>query len=147
MREDIQYQAYQRRLQENTKKNNNHTIFTLEENQLILIRSSPKERQWAATTHGQASKLVPRWSLPYRVLHVYPGGQRALVRNLITRHTRDAHITDIRLIEKPADEAQRTLWEQELQEKMTSMFEFKEREKVLRDFWEEIDYPQRTMAL
>jgi hypothetical protein len=69
------------------------------------------------------------------------------VRNLITRHTRDAHITDIRLIEKPADEAQRTLWEQELQEKMTSMFEFKEREKVLRDFWEEIDYPQRTMAL
>jgi transposase InsO family protein len=147
MREDIQYQAYQRRLQENTKKNTNRTMFTLEENQLVLLRSTPKERQCAATNCGQATKLVPRWSLPHRVLHVYPGGQRALVRNLVTRYTRDAHITDIRLIEKPADEVQRTLWEQEVHENIPSMFESKEREKILRNFWEEIEYPQRTMAL
>lgn len=146
MREDIQFQAYQRCLDQNATKNTSRIQIDLKENQLVLIRSTTRERQMAATFQGQASKLVPRWSLPYRVLHVYPGGQRALVRNLLTKYTRDAHITDIRLIEKPLDEYQRTLWEKEVEDTVNSMFDPKIRQGTLRHFWEEVDYPQKTQC-
>lgn len=144
MREDIQYQAYQRRLRENEKNNIKRCLPELKQHQLVLLRSTDKERQFAATSQNQVTKLVPRWSLPYRIIRVYPGGQRVLVRNLLTRHTRDAHISDIRLIEKPMDDVQQLVWEKELQEVTSTMFDSIERDKVLREFWEEVKYPQRS---
>ena len=145
MREDIQYQAYQQRLKENSIKNLGRFSMDIQENQLVLLKATPKERHSAATRYSQAIKLVPRWSLPYRVLRVYPGGQRLLVRNLITKYTRDAHITDVRLIERPKDNFQRNLWEKEVEELSNTMFNPIERDKVLREFWDEVEYPQREV--
>ena len=142
MREDIQYQAYARRLRENENKNRDRTPIVLRENQLVLVRATPKERQAAATNQEQAAKLVPRWSLPCRILRVYPGGQRALIRNILSKTTRDVHISDIRLIDKPMDNMEKIVWEKELDEVIGSMFDAKVRQKILQEFWEEVGYPQ-----
>lgn len=147
MREDIQFQAYQRRLHDNISKNVRRISPAIEEGQLVLVRSSLSERQQAATRQDQCLKLVPRWSLPCRILKVYPGKTRFMIRNLMTGYIRNAHITDVRLIEKPQDDQQRAIWNKEISDVYDSMFDPSGRQKQLVEFWDEVDHPQKKMVL
>jgi hypothetical protein len=142
MREDIQFTAYQKRLHMNLSKNKKRIPMNIEENQLVLVRSTPNERQQAATYSSQAVKLVPKWSLPCRVLKVYPGGARLLVRNQLSGQIRDVHITDVRLIERPQDEQQRAIWEKALSHSLRSSNDEMPDTKRIREFWKEVEFPQ-----
>lgn len=143
MREEIQHQAYQRRLQENMRSNKDRLETDIREGQLILARSTPGEIQTVSLTEEKAVKFIPKWSLPCRVLKVYPGKQKFAVKNILSGATRDIHITDVRLIEPPQDERQRAIWYYEIAPTLESMFKPSERQKRLLQFWEDVDYPQR----
>lgn len=143
LREDIQLQAYQKRVAENLKKNEQRIPVSVTPGQLVLVRPTPAEKQQAAS-QVQSAKLLPRWSLPCRVLRASAGSNRVIVRNILTGHTREVHITDIRLIETPKDDTQRNLWDLEVQRALApSMFDKAVRAKRLKEFWEEVEAPQK----
>lgn len=139
MREDIQFSAYQQRVNENERLNSKRIAVEVKVNQLVLLRVPPKDRQIACTLNSQALKLVPKWSLPHRVLYVYPGGQRLKLCCLLTKKIRNAHISDVRLVELPLDDTQAVLWDGEVKATLRTMFEEEVRGDILDQFWEELE--------
>lgn len=114
MREEIQERATWKVLREQTLKNLKRLPKTVLEGDLVLLRLTELERQRHGHLEGVSLKLVPRWSLPCRVLKTYSNGNTFLVRNILTGRTREAHITDLRMISQPQDGTQEAIWTQEV---------------------------------
>jgi len=143
MRLDIQLQAYEKRLHANEKRNKYRAPSEFQLYQLILVRATDHDRLKYAHYSGEYKhKLIPKWSLPHRVITVYPGKKKALVRSLLTRDERLVHIQDVRFLQPPQSLLQREEWERVVLQDINSMFDPQVRREKLEQFWEAIDYPQ-----
>jgi hypothetical protein len=142
LRENTQFRAYQRLKFINDKKE--RLEVDVQPGDLVLVRQQPKELMETSIRDQTATKLVPRWGLPYRVLrHVYNNPNRFLVRNLLTGREREVHITDIRAISGPQDGQQRGEWSDIISEEVNKGFSDPvEKKRALERFWIEIDRPQ-----
>ena len=116
----------------------------IEPGDLVLIRQQPNELIDASLRDESARKLVPRWSLPCRVLRrMFQNSNRFLVANLLTGREQEVHITDIRAISRPQDLQQRREWESIMEQEIERQIDDPiERTRSLKRFWVEIDYPQ-----
>lgn len=143
LRLEIQWRAYQRRLKANEASNKYRQPGEFEEGQLVLVRATEWDRsQHAFTSHSPVHKLIPKWTLPYRVTKVYHGAKKALVRSLITGTARLVHIQDVRFISPPTSVRQQVEWQQLLQNQLSTVFDEKTRAEVLTKFWEAVKFPQ-----
>ena len=142
MRLDIQFQMVRKVERDNMQKNQGRfpTIFQL--HMLVLTRNTPLDLIRMAHHHETARKLVPRWSLPYRIIKVFDGGKKALARNLLTHHVKEIHIQDARPIGLPQGDKQQKEWEGILDKAELSMQDAKTKETVFQRFWDEVFYPQ-----
>lgn len=143
MRLEIQWKAREAREQAIERKNEGRYDRVFEEGDLVLVRATDHDRlRMAHATGDHRHKLIPKWSVPQRVITVYPGGKKALVRNLLTGFQRIVHIQNARFIAAPTSELQQKEWELTLSKPLESMFDGTVREEKLRRFWEQIHYPQ-----
>jgi hypothetical protein len=143
MRIDIQFQAMRNIEIRNRNSNKNRTPVEFSLNELILTRNTPQEMTQLSAHHG-GRKLIPRWSAPSRVVQVWPGNQRAVVRNLITLTTKEVHLQDARPLGFPEGDAQRQEWEKILREGELALYDKQTQEDIIKKFWTEIDFPQAT---
>jgi hypothetical protein len=120
------------------------TEFQLHE--LVLMRATPYDRlKYAHYTGDHRHKLIPKWSLPHRVVTVYPGKKKALVKDLLTGECRHVQIQNVRFIQPPKSAHQREEWERIVLKAADTMFDPKIRNDVFEKFWEQIDYPQLSV--
>lgn len=115
LREEVQERARWKILQQQTLKNLKRIPKDIQEGDLVLVRLSELERQKSGHQEYSGFKLIPRWSLPCRVIKVGPKVNSYLVRNILTGKTRQVHITDLRTINAPQDKHQEKLWIQEVE--------------------------------
>jgi len=143
LRLNIQFQAFDRRVRENEVRDKGRVPSEFVLGQLILIRASDYDRtKYAHYSGDHKHKLIPKWSLPNRVIHVYPNGRKALARDLLIRTERLVHIQDVRFIQPPKSSLQREEWDQVIMKDISSMFDPKVRLEMLSQFWEEVESPQ-----
>lgn len=145
MREDICYQAFQRCQHNNLLKNAKRLPRQIKGGELVLSRLSPNDVRSMSTLKGRPPKMQPSWSLPGRIVKVYPGGQRGVIKDLLSGKTKDVHISDIRLVDPPQDARQRALWEQSIENEFGSAFDEKKRAAVVDRFWEEVQGPAKKL--
>lgn len=114
---------------------------------LVLLKMFPSDAQEVQMTEN-GGKIRPKWSLPYRVVKISADQQTAVVRNLITYKSRkaqlrDLHIDNARFIRAADTELQRKAWEQEIiaSSALKDVMDGECREKLLEDFWEQVDEP------
>lgn len=113
LRQEIQERARWKILQHQTQQNLKRIPKDIQEGDLVLVRLTDTERQKFGHQENSGFKLVPKWSLPCRVLKANTKANSYLVRNLLTGRTRQVHITDLRTINGPQDKHQEKLWVQE----------------------------------
>lgn len=145
MREDIRYQAFQRAQHDNLLKNARRLPRHIEEGQLVLSRMTPSDMRISSTMKGRPLKMQPSWSLPGRIVKVYPGGQKGVIRDILSGKTKDVHISDIRPIDPPQDARQRALWEQSIQNEFGSVFDDKKRTAAVDQFWQDVQGPAKKL--
>ncbi len=142
LRLNVQCQAEQLRMRRNAKTNEGRVDVQFEEGQLVLVRLLPAE----ATRYKSSSyKVIPQWSLPFRVVRVYPGGKRAIVRSLLNSKTRDVHLQNVRFIGVPLSDSQRDEWKDVVEQDL-SMFDPPIRRTMLEEFFDKLDTPQATTS-
>lgn len=115
LREEIQERARWKILQQQTLRNLKRLPKDIQEGELVLVRLSDVERQKFGHQEYSALKLIPKWSLPCRVIKVDSKSNSYLVKNLLTGKRRQVHITDLRMINAPQDKYQEKLWIQEVE--------------------------------
>lgn len=143
LREDIIYKATKQAMLRQFMNEAQENKVRLKEGDLVLLRASPVERIQAATRFSQAIKLLPSWTLPFRIVKVHKDGTRITARHLLSGQVRDAHVTNLRRIVKPHDRLQRELWVKEFLDPRDSMFTPEQRMKSLRTLWVVPEYPQK----
>ena len=78
--------------------------------ELVLAPASSYEVQRHQVQTKTSLKLIPKWTLPARVIQTFPVNQRAIIKYLLTGVTREVHIIDLRVIKPPIDIHQRKEW-------------------------------------
>jgi hypothetical protein len=116
---ELQWRAQLLAQRRTTALNTNRQEQLFEVGQLVLCRVTPSEQCKAAYYHHESKhKLLPKWSLPCRVVHVFPGGTKAVVRNLVVGTIKQIHIQDARFIQPPKGVFQEAEWAEALQKEM-----------------------------
>lgn len=100
--------------------------------------------RYAHMTGDPRHKLLPKWSLPHRVVFVREGNKTAVVRCILTSRTQEVHIQNVRFIQGPRSRGQLQEWEEILGKEYKSMHEAKDRERVFLKHWEQVERPQLT---
>jgi len=85
---------------------------------LVLVHATPFERLEGSMAVKDGLKLVPKWSMPFRVTHVFSGGQRAICRSLLSSKEREVHISQVRFIGEPRTDTQRKVWQDVLEQEL-----------------------------
>lgn len=148
IREETQTKAYQRFRFNNDQAKRIMSEFNVNESDLVLIRQQPNEILQAATRDEMASKLVPRWSLPYRVIRREGRSNRLRVRSLMSGRIREIHITDVRAVSPPQNTVQHQEWSDVIEAELEkSAFNKHQRKRILSEFWEDIKRPQAKRAM
>jgi transposase InsO family protein len=129
------------------EKENNHRIARqLQEGLLVLVRLRPSELDTLAK-FDKGRKLLPKWSLPARIITVC-SPTTAIIKNLLTRKLTKAHIEDIKFIIPPATEEERRQWETEVNWEFRNIaFDPDLRTTALQNFWEEVDNIEAPVTL
>lgn len=139
MRLDIQFQAVRNCLSRIEAQNKNRNPLEFHKNDLILSAYSPSELLHVAHSTGEhVHKLIPRWSLPYRVISVHQGGKKAIAKSLITGINKEVHIQDARFILPPENEIQKEEWNAVVNAEL-SMLDSGVRKAQLQQFWESLE--------
>ena len=86
---------------------------------LILMRFSEKEWTTLAKVRG-SRKIIPKWSIPYRVERVYRSGSLALVKSVVTGYRRFTNLREVQLqnarfLEPPQSPEQQMLWDKAIE--------------------------------
>jgi hypothetical protein len=137
MRLEIQWRAYEQRCKTNDRRNVHRQPMEFEINQLVLVKSTDYDKKKYAYLSGDHQhKLIPKWSMPARVIEVFPNKKSARVKDLITSTVRTVHISNVRLISPPLDEMQRYEWQQIIASETDGMFDPIKRREILEEFWE-----------
>lgn len=146
LRLDVQYQAFQRRLQDVQRKNNNREDVHYEEGELVLIRASQYDQlRHAHQTGDHAHKLIPKWSLPFRIVTLYAQRKVAYVRSLLTLEGRKVSLANVRKIQRPQLDTQYQEWSSEIETSLLFMFNENQRREILARFWRRSD-PEHPIA-
>eukprot|EP00923_Selenidium_pygospionis_P045192 GHVN01077977.1.p1 GENE.GHVN01077977.1~~GHVN01077977.1.p1 ORF type:complete len:119 (+),score=4.09 GHVN01077977.1:423-779(+) len=100
-----------------------------EEGQLVLIWLEGSERRKYAHYEEElsADRLLPKWSLPFRVDHVY-SPILASVKDLFTRRRRRVHITKARFIGTPQTDLQDEAWKEAMEAATKTMSDQRDKE-------------------
>ena len=144
MRLEMMTKAFLRQQRHLEKEAPKHRDMIFHEGDLILARVPDKRLHEIARVEGSV-KLIPKWSLPHRVVSVSPSGKTAKVVNLLSQSSklREVHISNARFINRPSDPHQREEWNDALDcELEKSAFDPADRTEILAKFWEAIDTPQ-----
>jgi len=83
---------------------------SFELNDLVLIASPPVTRAAEMLIDDYSRKLVPKFSMPHRVVSVFSGGQRAVCSSLLSAKTQEVHISRVRFLNPPVDDVQAKTW-------------------------------------
>lgn len=143
LRLDVQWQAYQRRLTQNQKRQKDFRPATFELGQLILRPLDPSARlNYTAAFY----KAAPRWSVPARVVRVLGQGQRAMVECLLTQRVHQVHIHDIDFIRPPVHPVQEEEWKAAARMEVKSMMDLDERDDLVKAFFTRVTMPQATSS-
>jgi transposase InsO family protein len=144
MRLDVQLQAARVIEKQNRSVNAHRTDIEFRLYDLVLTRLTPLERAQLAHNSG-GRKLTPQWSTPGRVLRVLMGGKKAIVRNIITGHDKEVHIQDTRSLGLPQGDQQCQEWEEVVGAAELSMYNERDRRRLLDIFWDEVNTPQAIL--
>lgn len=141
MRLDIQFQAIKNIELRNRRTNEGRIDKGFDVNELVLTRNTPFEISQLAHQLG-SRKLTPRWSIPCRIIRVFPGQKKAIARNLISGKLKEVHIQDVRFIAFPQGDEQKQEWEKILVNAEISLQDPASRDLILNKFWQDLEYPQ-----
>jgi len=148
MRLEIQWKAYDERLRSIDAKNKHRVPAEFELGQLVLVRATDYDKlRMAHAINEHSHKLIPKWSLPHRVIHVYPGNKKAMVRNLLTQDQKLVHIQNVRFLQPPQSHVQREEWDLIITKAIETMFDPRFRHEKLEQFWEAVDLPQLEVPI
>lgn len=116
---------------------------TFASNDLVLVLLPPAQLAAESVCENMGRKLVPKWSMPCRIISVLGGGQRAVVKSLLSGRTQEVHISRARFLNAPVDKYQKKLWGGAVTvflEKIEASPEV--RQRMLNHFFEELQLPQ-----
>ncbi len=122
----------------------NHRDLKFELGDLVLLRIPDKELASFARIEGSL-KLVPKWTLPHRVVRVDSDGRVAKVKNLLTGvarnvSIREVHIENARFIEHPSTTVQAEEWDKVLEYELEkTVFNPEVRAVLMSEFWERLE--------
>ena len=139
LRLDIQLQALRALSRQNITKNRHRIPTQFEEGQLILVRALPLDQLKYKVSFYKA---VPRWSLPHRVIRVFPGNKKAVVRCLLTSNSREVHIQDAQFILAPQGETQVAEWMKLARIQAESMYDPTTCKAKINEFFQQVTMPQ-----
>lgn len=77
---------------------------------LVVVSTTSYEKQLEHKLDHTAMKLVPRWSLPYRVMRISRNGARLVVQSLVTWQSRIVHISQVKRVKPPQTDRQLHDW-------------------------------------
>lgn len=77
---------------------------------IVLVKATPNELYQNAVRTQTSIKLLPKWTLPSRVINISHNRSRIMIQFLLSGNTRLVHISDIRKITLPRDINQRRIW-------------------------------------
>ena len=115
IRLDIQAKALQAQQLLEEKFQKDRLVREFRVGDLVLMRYSEKEWVTLSRMYG-SRKIVPKWSIPYRVERVYRSGTVALLRSVVSGFRRFATMREVQLqnarfIEPPGSEEMQRLWD------------------------------------
>jgi transposase InsO family protein len=145
MRLDMMYQAFLRDewARQAPQPHRKPMKFTMGD--LVLIQLSPFQLSELARVHGNR-KFTPKWSIPHRVVRVFPGNSKALCKNLLTGALREAHITQVRFILLPSSPEQEAEWNVFLQDALDA-YDVNDRHTIITKFWQQAKFIQEEDGL
>lgn len=131
------------------KDDANRVITKFHEFDLVLLRLFPQEvSQLAAVKEKSSYKILPKWSLPYRVIRVKSQGKAAIVRGCLTGKKfqvtlKEVHLQNARIINRPVHGLQQQSWEKIMDAELSrTVFDPQQRKDMIMKFWEDIKLPQ-----
>lgn len=151
IREHVIQSAYLKKLRDFKRQQIHRITKPLEVGELILLPIDRVEASFHTIQH-KGKKLMPKYTLPYRIIHTFNNGNSAKCRSLVTvsnkaSEYKEASIQEIRRIHPPVTQLQLKQWEGILE---TYLCEFpldeRERQLLLNSFWEEIWEPQTEVV-
>lgn len=121
----------------------NHNESGIKVGDLVITRANPNDvYQHAVRTHT-AVKLVPKWSLPCRVVNVSRNDTRIIVQFLLSGTTRLVHISDIKRISLPRDANQRRIWAEHFAKRVSEDKDKKRKRSIEELLLSPLDQPQK----
>lgn len=147
IREAVIQQAYFKSLREKINQPKSRIMVEFRVGQLILLPINRIEAVFHSIQH-KGQKLVPKYSMPYRVIKVYNEGRTAQCKALIcislqSKKIREVSIQDARFINPPMTELQIEQWKKILNSYLSEYpIDENVREELFHLFWEEIYNPQ-----
>ena len=104
---------------------------------LILVRLTGSQLDQLARLHANR-KLLPKWSIPCRVVNVGYQGRTAHCRNLLTNEMLEVHIQNVKFIGPPVTKKQQMDWIEGIAEGLDTFTDDGQRERLLQKYWEEV---------
>lgn len=142
LRLEVQLRAYQTALRQMDAKNKDRIPIEFQLHQLVLCHLTPVER---LRYRSASYKILPRWTLPHRVVRVLPSKQSAMVKCLLTNHIRQVHLQDVRFILPPNGPVQTAEWQQIVMQEAMTMHDPETARQVVALFFEALYEPQRDI--
>lgn len=151
IREAIVQSSYLKKIREIIREQRSRIKTKLEIGDLILLPINRAEAAFHAITH-RGRKLLPKYTMPYRVTRVLNDGRAAHCRNLVpvtgyglprVKEVREISIQDARMISPPLTPGQIKDWENCLRAYLLE-FPLDEgvKDKLYNDFWVQIEEPK-----
>ena len=112
VRQDILDRTQQARVYQALKRQ--EVTDKLEVGDLVVLRLNPYQLAKRAQKTATAAKLVPKWSIPYRVLGISSNGARVRVQSVLEWDIREVHRSEAHVISKPQDDHQVVEWEKQI---------------------------------
>lgn len=146
VREEVMHRAFIRGVQQYAGTQQYRRTDPLKVGEVVLL---PLERGEVGCrlSHRGGLKIQPKFTMPYRVVHVFNMGRSAICRNLcvVSRFCsayREASIQDLRRVELPFTEQQLAEWNTVLKNYYSEYVETEEtQEFLIKLFWKEVENP------
>lgn len=124
------------RAAEDARLNTQRPLFILSD--LVVVELHPLDIEKVILRDSVGRKLVPKWSIPHRIVHVFPGQQKATALNLVTFEKREVHLSQVRFLNPPLTPKQQVDWERILLKEMPFLDVPEEMQRKLKRFWDAV---------
>lgn len=147
IREEVVHRAHLRHMQQ-FKHNQEHRLTKpLQVGEIVLLPVNRAEAAYHAVPH-RGRKVMPKFTMPYRIVRIFNLGRSAHCRNLVplsrrANPIREASIQDIRRILVPQSLQQRQQWDNMLESYLLDhSIDESLRSELINEFWTELACPQ-----